>query len=101
LIPHDTPWGKIPGSWRSRVMAAPELTTPTAEPCAATTGPPALPGWRGMVIWRKAVSASGPLTALREPSENRGAASAVVAAGNPTVKTGSPGRSAPEPCRDK
>src|SRR5499427_1895816 len=51
-----------------------------------------------MVIWRKAVSVSGPLTALNEPSENLGAASAVVAVGNPTVKTGSPGSRARVPC---
>src|SRR5215471_1721882 len=98
LIAQETPWGKMPGSRRRRMMAAPELTTPTVEPSTATTGPPAVPGWSGMVIWRKAVSVSGPPTALNEPSENLGAASAVVAVGNPTVKTGSPGSRARVPC---
>jgi hypothetical protein len=89
----ETFWGKMPGSLRSRMMAAPELTTPTTDPSAATTGPPELPGWTGMVIWRKAVSASGPDTAVSEPSENLGAVSAVAPVAKPTVKTKSPGRS--------
>ena len=34
-------------------MAAPELTTPTTDPSAATTGPPELPGWTGMAHLEK------------------------------------------------
>src|SRR5262249_16821112 len=85
----------MPGSLRRRMTAAPELTPPTAEPSTATTGPPALPGWSGMVIWRKAVSVSGPLTALNEPSENLGAASAVVAGGEPQGETEAAGAGGP------
>src|SRR6266446_9019388 len=85
--------GKIPGSLRRRMTAALELTTPTTEPSAVITGAPDSPGCTGTVIWRKAVSASGPDTALTAPPENLAAASRVPAAGNPTVKIGSPGRS--------
>src|SRR6266498_4489713 len=82
--------GRMAGPFMSGMMAALELTTPTTDPSAATTGPPRLPGWTGTVIWRNAVSVSGPDTASTEPSATFDATPGVPAAGKPTLKIASP-----------